>query len=83
MLKVILYALLAWFLYNLIFKFIIPIYRASRTMKKQFSQMQQQFQQQQESHQSVNQGGFTQQKAAQNTPPKKHSDDYIEFEEIK
>ena len=83
MLKVLLYALLAWFLYNLIFKFIIPIYRASRTMKKQFSQMQQQFQQQQETHQSVNQGGFTQQGAAPKTPPQKHSDDYIEFEEIK
>ncbi len=83
MLKVILYALLAWFLYNLIFKFIIPVYRASRTMKKQFAQMQQQFQQQQQTHESVNQGRFTQTKQAQSPPPQKHSDDYIEFEEIK
>lgn len=83
MLKVILYALLAWFLYNLVFKFIIPIYRASRTMKKQFAQMQQQFQQQQDTHQTVNQGGFTQTKTPQSPPPQKHSDDYIEFEEIK
>lgn len=82
----ILYALLAWFLYNLVFKFIIPIYRASRQVKQQFRQMQDQFQQaarQQQGQQST--GGQTVVDA--NPPAKKtapqSSDDYLEFEEVK
>jgi len=72
----ILYILLGWFLYNLIFKFIIPVYRASRKMKEQFRQMQDQMHQRQETQ------------ASQAPPPRptskpKPAGDYIDFEEIK
>lgn len=78
----ILYALLAWFLYKLIFGFIIPVYRASRQIRKQFrdvqDRMQQQFQQQQQQQQASAQN--RQQSA---TTAKAPAGDYLDFEEIK
>ncbi|MCR6722191.1 MAG: hypothetical protein NVV59_18310 [Chitinophagaceae bacterium] len=77
----ILYALLAWFLYKLIFGFIIPVYRASRQMRKQFREvqerMQQQFQQQQQQQASA------QSRQQSSSAAKAPAGDYIDFEEIK
>lgn len=76
----ILYILLAWFLYNLIFKFIIPVYRASKKMKQQFRQMQETMQER------VRQQQGAQASQAQKTQPDskpKPAGDYIDFEEIK
>ncbi|MBN8783549.1 MAG: hypothetical protein ABS85_08860 [Sphingobacteriales bacterium SCN 48-20] len=81
MFKIILYILLAWFLYNLIFRFIIPVYRASRQMRKQFREVQEQFQQAaRQQHQSAQAGPHQQ---ASSQPAPKSQGDYIEFEEIK
>ncbi len=81
MLKFILYALLAWFLYNLVFRFIIPLYKASRQMKKQFRQMHEQFRQAAEGRQGQQHGeeGSYMPKPGATSPPK---GDYLEFEEI-
>ncbi|MBO9591699.1 MAG: DUF4834 family protein [Niabella sp.] len=78
--SVILYALLFFFLYNLIVKVVLPVYRTTRQIKKQFSQMKQQFQQPEAATQ---QSGT----ASQTPPPsqKKPSKlgEYIDFEEVK
>jgi hypothetical protein len=86
--NVILYGLLIWFLYNLVFRFIIPVYRASRRMKQQFSQMQEQM------RQGMNPNQHTAASAAAasagatpgSTPRqerKASKDDYLDFEEVK
>ena len=73
-----LYALLIWFLYNLIFRLIIPVYLASRQVKKKFREMHERMQEEQ-----VRQSEFD----AQFTNPKSsspsHGGDYIDFEEVK
>ncbi|HRO70007.1 MAG TPA: hypothetical protein PK951_06490 [Chitinophagaceae bacterium] len=78
MLKLILYGLLIWFLYNLVFRFIIPIYKTTREVKKKFSEMQGRMQDQMN------------QQAGYNTPPREEKPaekvskgDYIDFEEVK
>ncbi|HMR91031.1 MAG TPA: hypothetical protein PKC69_01905 [Chitinophagaceae bacterium] len=78
--KFILYALLIWFLYNLIFRFIIPVYKASRQMKQKFSEIQQRMQEQMKQ----------QEQAAESSRPSPagkassaSAGDYIDFEEIK
>jgi len=79
MLKVLLYGLLAWFLYNLIFRFIIPVYKTTRQMKQKFREMQTQMQDQMNQQQD-----FTAQtQSAEKSTPKKTKEDYIDFEEIK
>ncbi len=73
---IILYAILAYVLYRFIFGFVIPVYRATRQVKKQFRNMQQ-----------MHEDNLRQQQAAQQpTPkpePKKPVGDYIDFEEVK
>jgi hypothetical protein len=76
--RYVLYALLAWFLYNLIFRFIIPVYKTTRQVKKKFREMHEQMQQEQ-----VKQQGFNQQAPAQKSSPSSRNEDYIDFEEIK
>ncbi|HKZ67344.1 MAG TPA: hypothetical protein VJ111_13350 [Chitinophagaceae bacterium] len=76
MLKVLLYGLLIWFLYNLIFRFIIPVYKTTRQVKQKFREMQDQMNQQQD---------FTTQQTepAEKSTLKKTKEDYIDFEEVK
>ena len=80
MLKVLLYGLLIWFLYNLIFRFIIPVYRTTRQMKQKFREMQTQMQDQMNQQQD-----FTTQQtqSAEKSTLKKTKEDYIDFEEVK
>ncbi len=85
--KYVLYALLAWFLYQLIFKLVIPVYKTTRQIKKGFREMQEkmsfgsaqdseyQRQQQAYSTQTNQHNGAQQQKAP--------AGDYIDFEEVK
>ena len=85
MLRFLLYLLLAWFLYNLIFKFIIPVYRASKQMRQQFKKMQETMQEQQRQYQEAN-GGFSTKGYQPSTPPKTSANkggEYIDFEEVK
>lgn len=68
-----------YMVYKLIFDFIIPVYRTTKQVKKQFGDMSAQMQE------KMNQ----QQKAYANSNPVKEQkttsakDDYIEFEEVK
>jgi hypothetical protein len=79
MLKVLLYGLLIWFLYNLIFRFIIPVYKTTRQMKQKFREMHTQMQDQMNQQQD-----FTaQQESPEKSGSKKAKEDYIDFEEIK
>ena len=79
MLKVLLYGLLIWFVYNLVFRFIIPIYKTTRQMKQKFREMQTHMQDQMNQQQD-----FTRQSnATESSTSKKMKEDYIDFEEIK
>jgi hypothetical protein len=79
MLKLLLYGLLAWFLYNLVFKFIIPVYKTTRQMKQKFREMQTNMQE----HMNQQADFTTQPNAAEKSASKKSKEDYIDFEEIK
>ena len=72
--RYILYALLAWFLYNLIFRLVIPVYIATRQMKKKVRQMQEE---------QIRQQEFYQQPQSPKSASKPRCEDYIDFEEIK
>ena len=75
MFNVILYALLAWFLYNLVFRFIIPIYKTTRQVKQKFREMKEQMNQQQEFSAEPQ----SNERRAEKIP----KEDYIDFEEVK
>ena len=77
--KFVLYALLAWFAYQFIFKLVIPVYRTSRKIKKGFREMHERMQAQQ---QNQAQPGFTNNSSGPKAA-KPDSRDYIDFEEIK
>ncbi len=78
MLKIILFIVLAYFLYKLVFHFIIPVYMTTKQMKKGFREMQekmnQQFQQQDQEFQKT---------SSQQPPKKQEPGEYIEFEDVK
>ena len=76
--RLLLYAFLIWFLYNLIFRFIIPIYRTTRQVRKQFREMHQKMEEQ-----TKQQQGFTNGTEVQKPSSAKPAGDYIDFEEIK
>lgn len=78
--KIILLALLFWFLYNLIFRFIVPIFRTTKQVKQKFREMREQM----DEHQRKQQGfDYQSPPNTQKTEPKKPAGDYIDFEEIK
>ena len=78
MLRYLFYAFLIYLAYRLIFHFIIPIYKTTKQVKKQFREMHSQM----EDH-------INQQEVNQQTMPPKQEDkkaqagDYIDFEEVK
>ena len=76
--KYILFAILAYILYQFIFKLVIPVYLASRKIKKGFREMHSRMQEQMQEQQ-----GFSSQTSSTDPPPKTKAGDYIEFEEIK
>lgn len=77
LLRYLLYAFLFYFLYRLIFHFIIPVFLATRKMRKQFRQARETMEQQQ--------AGFRQQEPAPSHSGKKSDGmgEYIDFEEVK
>lgn len=76
--KYVLFALLAYILYQFIFKMVIPVYQATQKIKKGFGDMQEKMQEHMKQQQS--QSNTT----AQPTPePKTKAGEYIEFEEVK
>jgi hypothetical protein len=77
--SIILYAILAYVLYQFIFKLVIPVYLASRKIKKGFREMHSRMQDQMNQQQ-----GAAQQQPRQSDPaPKAKAGDYIDFEEVK
>ena len=78
MLRYLLYAFLIYLAYRLVFHFIIPIYKTTKQVKKQFREMH-----------SRMEDNINQQQANQQTMPPKQEDkkapagDYIDFEELK
>ena len=78
MLRFLLYAFLIYLAYRLVFHFIIPVYKTTRQVKKQFremhSRMEDQMNQYQANQQSPN---------SQTENKKQPAGDYIDFEEVK
>jgi hypothetical protein len=74
----VLYLLLAWFIYQVIFKFIVPIYFTTRKIKKGFREMQEKMNTQPGARSNSNTPFETKTEKA----PKPSKDDYIEFEEV-
>ena len=78
MLRYLLYAFLIYLAYRLVFHFIIPIYKTTRQVKKQFREMHSRM----EDH--INQQEVNQQSMAPKQENKKApTGDYIDFEEVK
>jgi hypothetical protein len=77
--KFVLYAILAYIAYQFIFKLVIPVYSASRKIKKGFREMQSKMQEQMKQQQQ----GYTPQPSASEPELKTRAGDYIDFEEVK
>jgi len=78
MLTYLFYIILAYSLYQLIFKFILPIYRTTRQIKKGFREMQERM------HGQGPQTNSQQQPSTDKAAEKnKKVGDYIDFEEVK
>jgi len=78
MLRYLFYAFLIFLAYRLVFHLIIPIYKTTKQVKKQFREMHSRM----EDH--INQQQANQQTAnAQPENKREHAGDYIDFEEVK
>lgn len=77
--KYVLFAILAYILYQFIFKLVIPVYMATRKIKKGFKEMQTKMQEQQMNQQQ----GYNTQPASPQPQPKTKAGDYIDFEEVR
>jgi hypothetical protein len=73
MLSYIFYFFLAYLAYQLVFKFILPIYRTTRQVKRGFNEMKER----------MNGHAPADQTASRVTPKGKPIGDYIDFEEVK
>lgn len=73
MFRILFLALLGWILYNFAVKFVIPIYKTSQQLKKQFQNIKE------------TQGGPQQSPENTFSPPEKQEQvgEYIDFEEVK
>ena len=81
--KYVLYAILAYIVFQFIFKLVIPVYLASRKIKKGFREMQSKMQEHPFDFAQGQQQGYTAQPSASNPEPQKKAGDYIDFEEVK
>lgn len=72
---------LLYMLYKLVFDFIIPVYKTSKRMKEQMSQMQQKMREQ-HNHSPAQEETFVN-NGSKGTAGKGSPKDYIEFEEVK
>jgi hypothetical protein len=74
MLRILFYGFLIYLLYQLVFNFIVPVYRSTRQIRKGFQKMHEQMNEKQ------------QQQTSSNTTDQKSNTkvgEYIDFEEIK
>ena len=71
------YFFLAYLLYQLVFKFIIPIYRTTKQVKRGFRDMQERM------NVHANANGSQQSTETSKSSKTKKAGDYIDFEEVK
>lgn len=87
--RYLLYALLIYLLYRLVFHFIIPVYKTTRQVKKQFRDMHSRMQDhmnQQSAYAEASadkQAGNSKNSAPKTDSNKEKAGDYIDFEEVK
>lgn len=82
--QILLYFFIAYLLFQLVFKVILPIYRTTRQIKKGFREMQERMNGQGQPGHSYQNGHPYQNTNNPTTPDKnKQVGDYIDFEEIK
>ena len=84
-LRFLFYAFLIYLLYRLVFGFIIPVYKTTRQMKRQFREMNsrmEDYMNQQQSAYSTN-SSEKQTSGAETSSNKEQVGDYIDFEEVK
>jgi len=79
--KYVLWAIGLYILYQFIFKLVIPVFIATRKIKKGFREMQSRMQEQMQQQQQ--QSGYASQPEADQPDHKYKAGDYIEFEEVK
>jgi len=77
--KIFLLAILAWFIFQFIFRLVIPVYRASRQFRKGFQAMQERMNEQQQQQQAA----WAAHEEKPQTGAKPRASDYIDFEEVK
>ena len=78
MLRILFYGFLIYLLYQLVFNFIVPVYRTTKKIKKGFREMNENMNEQMKQQQSS-----TQASAANSSTPKNSVGEYIDFEEVK
>jgi len=76
MLSFIFYCFLVYLLYNIVFKFVLPVYRTTRQVKQSFRNMREQME-----HRT--QPGAAEPLSAKKPQQKKPAAEYIDFEEVK
>ncbi len=79
--KLLFYIFLAYFLYQIIFRFILPVYRTTRQVKKSFREMQERMNEQMQ-QQGYGPPPSEASKSHVKSDPSK-AGEYIDFEEVK
>jgi|KBSSwiStaDraftv2_1062776.scaffolds.fasta_scaffold510998_1 CRISPR/Cas system-associated protein endoribonuclease Cas2 len=84
MLRYLLYAFLIYLAYRLIFHFIIPVYKTTKQVKKQFREMHSRMEDQMNQQSSYARASENNQPINTNASTnKEQAGDYIDFEELK
>lgn len=81
-LRLILWIFLAYMIYVFLFRFLIPVFRASRQMRNNIRNFQDQMRSQEELNQTQN-AGFNANNNGKDAPQQQKGGDYIDFEEVK
>jgi hypothetical protein len=81
--RILLYILLAYFLYKFVFNFLVPIVKMSWRVRRQVKDFQRQYQQQQDPLEQNESSTNRQSSASNGATAKPKSGEYIDFEEVK
>jgi hypothetical protein len=81
--RILLYILLAYFLYKFVFNFLVPIIKVSWRVRRQVKEFQRRHQQQQDPLEQNESATNRQSSASNGATAKPKSGEYIDFEEVK
>jgi len=81
--RYLLYAFVIYLLYRLIFHFIIPVYKTTKQVKKQFRDIHSKMEEQMNGFTKPMNNGEKQGFESKKSTPTKQGGDYIDFEEVK